>query len=219
VTPKTSPKSWDFLGKLLGPRGRDLVAYASQDKILRESVVTGEGADGMMSIPKFIGNVDKYKPALLEKIYGDQYPAFREVIDRMRDLNRMYRAGLNASQTQTQGAAGMQAIGVAKIAAAATLGIFGGPHLGLNPILAAVTGATLPYGLAKLWFNPKMLPFVMKGLQWSPTQKNAAKMASWLTTRMTATLATEMANQKGQDVKIEGDEPARGRGGQSVRIE
>lgn len=207
ITPNTTVEGLMRIEKLLGPRGSDITYKISQQNIIKDSVVRGTGEGGQFSINKYLGEIDKYAPAVLEKIYGENYPAFKEVTDRLRDVNRIYQASLNNSGTAGQMHTYSGMMNAAKLAAFAGLGFFGGPHVGANAIISAALGASLPTAMAKAWFSPKMLWYWVEGFHWTPTMKNAANIANHLATRMSATALIEMSNQQ-SDVQIQIERPS-----------
>ena len=211
ISPDTSLESLARIEKLLGPRGADAVYKVSQRNLIRDSVVRGTGEGGMFSINKYLGQIDKYKTPVLQKMYGADYPAFQEVISRFRDIDKIYRASLNASGTAGQMHTYSGMMNAAKLAVFAGVGMFTGAHLGANAVISAALGATLPSAMAYAWFSPKMLKYWVEGFHWTPTMKNAAKVANHIATRMAATAATVMTENQ-PDVQIQIEPPPRAAG-------
>ena len=201
INESTTPDSLIRIQKLVGPRGANEVAKASQQKMINDAVV--RGTEDQFSFDKYLSSVGRYDPKVLQSIYGSNYGKWKEVVDRLRDANTQYKAALNSSGTAGQMGTYSGMLGAGKLVALSALGLFSSYHPSPIPIVSAAIGLAMPFTLAKYYFKPSMLPYWIEGMKWSPTMKNAGAVANRLATRISSTLAVEAANDQGEPIQIQ----------------
>jgi hypothetical protein len=160
--------------------------------------------------------IGKFKPGVLQRVGGADWPLLKEVVDRLRDIHLTYRSALNPSGTAPRSQAHALMMGTAKLAAYAAIGagsgLLGGQvHIPINPIISAATGILVPTLGAHLWFTPKYLKFWVEGLNINPHARNAALLFNRWGSKVAAAYAVDQMRGANEDEVLPTIPPPRSR--------